>query len=72
MEKKMIALHPEYIVDTSEHKKVVVLPYNEWEMLLTDIEELEDIRAFDAAKSDNDAVIPFEQAVKEIKNDAVR
>ena len=29
MEKKMIALHPEYIVDQHEHKKSVVLPFNE-------------------------------------------
>ncbi len=51
--KKMIALHPEYIIDQSEHKKAVVLPFNEWETLMSDIEELEDIRAFDAAKSNN-------------------
>ncbi|MBU8901440.1 MAG: hypothetical protein KOO69_01735 [Victivallales bacterium] len=68
----MIALHPEYIIDQSEHKKAVVLPFNEWETLMSDIEELEDIRAFDAAKSSNDPIISFEQAVKEIKNNAIK
>jgi len=68
----MIALHPEYIVDQHEHKKSVVLPFNEWKMLISDIEELDDIRAFDAAKTDNDATIPFEQAVVEIKQNAVQ
>ena len=52
----MIALHPEYIVDQHEHKKSVVLPFNEWEILISDIEELDDIRAFDAAKTDNEGV----------------
>ena len=68
----MIALHPEYIVAQKEHKKAVILPFNEWENLLSDIEELEDIRAFDTAKSNNDVIIPFEQAVTEIKQHAAK
>ena len=66
----MIALHPEYIIDQSEHKKAVILPFNEWEKLLAEIEELEDIRAYDNAKSDDDEIIPFEQAVEEIRSAA--
>ncbi len=33
------------------------------------LEELESIRAFDAAKASNDEAIPFEQAVAEIERD---
>ena len=64
----MIALHPEYIVDTKKHTKAVVIPINEWNIILEEIEELNDIRAYDAAKADkNDEIIPFSQAVNEIR-----
>lgn len=63
----MIDLHPEYIIDEQHHKKAVILPYPEWEKVLEEMEELEDIRAYDAAKVDNDEVIPFDQAVEEIR-----
>lgn len=62
----MFSIHPEYIVDEKQHKKSVVLPYSEWEKILEEIEELEDIRAYDKAKNQDDEVIPFEQAVQEI------
>ncbi len=67
----MIALHPEYIIDYREHKKSVVLPLNEWENLISEIEELDDIRAYDLAKTENDIAIPFEQAINEIKNNVI-
>jgi hypothetical protein len=38
-----------------------------FELMLEDLEELDDIRAFDEAKASNDEVIPFDQAVKEIE-----
>jgi len=63
----MIDLHPEYIIDERQHKKAVVLPYPEWEKVLEEMEELEDIRAYDAAKVDNDESLPFDQAVEEIR-----
>ena len=63
----MINLNPEFIIDKNKQKKAVVISVNEWEKILSEIEELEDIRAYDAAKSDkNDEIILFEQAVKEI------
>jgi len=63
----MIDLHPEYIIDERQQKKAVVLPYPEWEKVLEEMEELEDIRAYDAAKADNDEILPFDQAVEEIR-----
>ena len=63
----MIKFHPEYIVDDQSNRKAVVLPYAVWEKILEEMEELEDIRAFDAAKTEKDEIIPFDQAVKEIK-----
>ncbi len=63
----MIALHPEYIIDQKERKKSVIIPFKEWERLMYDIEELEDIRAYDIAKADNDKTISFEEAIKELE-----
>ena len=36
-----------------------------------DIEELEDIKAYDKAKSAKDIAIPFEQAIQEIRRNEV-
>jgi PHD/YefM family antitoxin component YafN of YafNO toxin-antitoxin module len=63
----MKALHPEYIIDEQHHKKAVVLPYSEWKMILEELEELEDIRAYDAVKAENEELLLFAQAVDEIK-----
>ncbi len=60
----MIALHPEYIIDQKERKKSVIIPFKEWEKLISDIEELEDIRAYDIAKADNDEILSFEEAIR--------
>ena len=66
----MIALHPEYVIDNSDKKKAVILPYDEWELLLAEIEELEDVLIFDKVKANNnDEIIFFEQAIEEIKED---
>lgn len=63
----MLTLHPEYIIDPKEIKKSVVLPYKEWGNLMKELEELEDIRAYDKAKKNTKNAIPFEKAVKEIR-----
>jgi hypothetical protein len=63
----MISLHPEYIVDEQKHRKAVLLPLAEWDRILEDLEDLDDIRAFDAAKAGSQETIPFEQAVREIQ-----
>ena len=47
------------------------MPYSEREKILDEIEELEDILAYDAAKSEGDDTIPFSQAVKEIEDGKV-
>ena len=60
----MLALHPEYIIDQKERKKSVIIPFKEWEKLLSDIEELEDIRAYDIAKADNNKTLSFEEAIR--------
>lgn len=63
----MITIHPEYVVDENQNKKAVIIPFIEWKQILEEIEELEDIRAYDAAKSEKDEIISFEKAVQEIR-----
>ncbi|MGH9776340.1 MAG: hypothetical protein ACRD50_15520 [Candidatus Acidiferrales bacterium] len=40
----------------------IVLGVKEYEKLMDDLEELDSIRAYDAAKKSGDAAIPFERA----------
>ncbi len=68
----MINVHPEYIVDENSKKKAVVIPFVEWVRIVDEIEELDDIRAYDAAKSIDEKSIPFEQAINEIQSDIVK
>ena len=63
----MMELHPEYVVDKNKHPKAVLLPFDEWEKLTEELEELDDIRAYDTAKASSQQCIPFEQAVQEIE-----
>jgi hypothetical protein len=45
----------------------VVLSLEEYRKILAELEELESIRAYDAAVACKDEIIPFEQAIAEIK-----
>lgn len=45
----MIILHPQFIKDTAG-KNLVILPQNEFDVLLEELEELEDIKLYDEAK----------------------
>ena len=64
----MIALHPEYVINNKEKTKAVIIKFNEWKNILSEMEELDDIRAYDTAKADkDDEIIPFEQAIIEIR-----
>jgi PHD/YefM family antitoxin component YafN of YafNO toxin-antitoxin module len=63
----MVTVHPEYVIDEKQHRKAVLLPVSDWERILEELEELDDIRAFDEAKSKEQETVPFEQAVREIR-----
>ncbi len=52
-----INLHPQYIVDDKLNKQSVIIPYDEWEKIVEAMEKLEDIQAYDKAKTLNDEVI---------------
>ena len=65
----VVNLHPEYLVDEQQKRKAVLLPMSEWEQIVQELEELDDIRAYDAAKEQSSDSIPFEQAIRELRQD---
>ncbi len=58
-----------YVVDENGARVGVILPMEEYRKLMEELEELESIRAYDAAKKSGDEAIPFDQAVREIEQD---
>ena len=56
-----------YIVDEGGKRVGVLLGLEEYQKILAELEELESIRAFDAAKASKDEAIPFDQAIREIE-----
>lgn len=62
-----LQLHPQFLVDESQQPTAVLLPIAEWKLLLEQLEELEDVRAYDAAKANQGDSIPLVQAMVEIR-----
>jgi hypothetical protein len=58
-----------FLVDEEGNRLGVLLDLEEYRRMLEDLEELEAIRAYDAAKQSGDEVIPFEQAIEEIERE---
>lgn len=63
----MSTFRERYVIDESGNRIGVILDIADYEKLLEEIEELESIRAYDAAKASGDESIPFAQAVDEIE-----
>ena len=63
----MIAVHEQYLVDEAGNRKAVVLPLAAWQRIKEELEELDDIRAYDEAKAQPSEPIPFEEAMREIR-----
>ncbi len=65
----MVKELPQFIVDANQRKTAVIVPIAQWERIQAELEELDDIRAYDVAKGKADESIPFEQAVAEIESE---
>lgn len=65
----MTVVKERYVVDGQGTRVGVLLDIWDYQRLLEELEELESIRAYDAAKASDDTVIPFEQAVEEIEQE---
>jgi hypothetical protein len=64
-------LQPKERFSVDEHGQHigVLLDIEDYQRLLEELEELEAIRAYDAAKASGDEVLPLEQALAEIEKD---
>jgi PHD/YefM family antitoxin component YafN of YafNO toxin-antitoxin module len=63
----MVTLHPQYITDTTGGK-MVVLPIDEYNSIIDELEEIEDMRLYDEAKNnDTGERIPMHEAFKIIE-----
>jgi gamma-glutamylcyclotransferase (GGCT)/AIG2-like uncharacterized protein YtfP len=49
----MVTLHPQYIRDANGEKSLVVLPVEEFDTILEQLEDIEDVKLYDKAKKDD-------------------
>ncbi|HID51478.1 MAG TPA: hypothetical protein EYP41_05515 [Anaerolineae bacterium] len=63
----MLALHENFMTDDKGNRVGVLLDWQTYQKILDDLEELGEIRAFDAVLEEDDEIIPFEQAIVEIE-----
>ena len=61
----MEAVNPRYLVDEHQTPTDVVLTIEEWRRILEELEELEDIRAYDAAVTDRETSVPLDRVADE-------
>jgi hypothetical protein len=57
----------QFLTNEKGEKVAVVIGIEEYEKLLEELEDLEDIRAYDEAMASGETPVPFEQAIAEIK-----
>lgn len=58
----------EYITDTNGRKISVILPIEEYEQMMKQLEELEDIKAFDKAMKNESEEISIHDTFREIES----
>ncbi len=63
----MGAVRQQFIEDSQGKRIAVLMPIDQYDKMMEQLEEIDDIRAYDAAKAEDDEVIPFDQAVREIE-----
>lgn len=50
-------LHPQYIIDEQGQRVSVVLPIQQWQRMLDELEELDDIQLYDKVKARKEPTI---------------
>lgn len=56
----MTTINPQFIIDKKVNRISVVIPITEFETIGKKLEELEYIRLYDEAKSDNESSVPID------------
>jgi PHD/YefM family antitoxin component YafN of YafNO toxin-antitoxin module len=62
----MITITPQYIKDTAG-KKLVIIPAKQFNSIMEELEDLEDIKRYDAAKKKKQTFIDAETVFKQIE-----
>ena len=57
--------HEKYLIDENGQRVGVLIDIPEYQRILKELEELESMRAYDAAKTSGDKSIPFEEALRD-------
>jgi hypothetical protein len=60
-------VHPRFLVDEHQQPTDVVLTIDQWREILEKLEELEDIQAYDSAKTEPQDAVPLTQAIDELR-----
>jgi hypothetical protein len=63
----MLKVHPQYITSIDGQKLAVVLPIEEFQKLMDELDELDDIRLYDQAKAADEPSFPIDEAFKMIE-----
>ncbi len=63
----MRKIHERFVTDSTGRRTAVLLDMGEYEKLLQELEELESLKAYDAAKSSADEAILLDRALAEIE-----
>jgi len=59
-----MAFHQQILRDNNGNNIGVFMPFEDYEKIMDQLEELEDIRDFDAAIVKNEEIIPLKEAMK--------
>ena len=60
-------MRTQFVTDNEGKKVAVILPYKEYQKMIDELEELEDIRLYDEAKKDKSERIPIDKAFKQLE-----
>ncbi|MFW5758450.1 MAG: hypothetical protein ACOCYO_07200 [Bacteroidota bacterium] len=60
-------MRTQFVTDDHGKKLAVILPIREYNKMVNDLEELEDIKLYDEAKKSNEPSIPIDEAFKMIE-----
>ena len=63
----MNSFHEQNLVDEHGSRNAIVVPLADWQRILDELEELDDLREYDEAKSQPSEPVALEQAVREIR-----
>ena len=59
---------PQYITDENGEKISIILPVSEYERIIQELEDIDDVRIYDKVKNAKEPSMPFEDYLKQRKS----